>query len=467
MLTLSAGTRTGSRREFLRIGSLSLGGFSLAQLLARTAAAGTTGALAKDRSVVLLFLDGGPPQAETFDAKMDAPSDYRPMFGDVATKLAGVRFGAHFPRLAALADRLAIVRSFQHGVHRHGSAMRLYGAGGNPTKAHMGALYAHIAGLTHPETGMPRNMLVSPGIFNEEYKRRHVPTDRINFTGHLPPAFLAFDPSAGSRLLEDMQLSLPEGRMLRRRDLLSQLDRHRRDFENSPVVDGMNRFEAQAFDVIFRGVGSAFDITREDPRTIERYDTSAMKIPASVLAKSDDPERLRANFEPTALGKQLLLARRLVEAGCGFVTVRSHGWDMHGGAFNVAGSVPVLCPAVDKAASAFIEDIDRRGLSDKVLFIITGEFGRTPKINDQGGRDHWGNLCPLVFAGGGLRMGEVVGASDRFAAVPESDHVSIDQVFATIMHSLIDPDVFRRQRGFSNEVYRSITTVEPIAQLVG
>ena len=164
----------------------------------------------------------------------------------------------------------------------------------------------------------------------------------------------------------------------------------------------------------------------------------------------------------------MLLARRLCEAGCGFVTVTQGGWDMHGGGkeYTMADGLNSLTPAVDKAVSAFIEDLERRGLSEKILLVITGEFGRTPRINKNGGRDHWGNQCTLAFIGGGLRMGQVVGRSDRTGSAPASDPVSSGNVLATIMHTLFDIGKVRILPGLAKDVEQIITGNEPIRQLV-
>ncbi|MBT4694672.1 MAG: DUF1501 domain-containing protein [Planctomycetaceae bacterium] len=172
-------------------------------------------------------------------------------------------------------------------------------------------------------------------------------------------------------------------------------------------------------------------------------------------------------FSPIALGRQLLMARRLIEAGCGFVTVTCGGWDMHGGGkeFTMRDGLNTLAPAVDKAVSAFIEDISQRGMADDVLLVMTGEFGRTPRINKNGGRDHWGNLCPLVFVGGGLKMGQVIGQSDSHGGEPISDRVSSQHVLATIMNTLFDTGKLRLQQGIPREIEATMTSGDPISQL--
>lgn len=454
----SASTCEGfSRREFLRVGALSLGGLSLPGFLQASDAS-----FVYDKAVVMLNLQGGPSQHETFDPKMDAPSDIRSVFGETHTSLPGVRFGSDLKRLAKLADRMAIVRSYRHGIGSHGPAALHVAAGGNPTGACMGSLYANAAGLTNPRTGLPRNTILIPKAIGEEFKDLNAVPSRVTDTGSLSSTFKAFDPSNGGTLLEDMKLNIPAGRFDDRKALLSELDRLRRFADQK--VENSSTFEQQAMDIVLRGVGEAFNLANEDPRTLDRYDTGHIKPSAAVQARNSYAKM----FSPIALGKQMLMARRLVEAGCGFVTVTCTGWDMHGGGkeYTIADGIPVQTAAVDKAASAFIEDIIDRGLYEKVLLVITGEFGRTPKINKNGGRDHWGNLCPLVFVGGGLKMGQVIGESDRQGGAPISNPVSSSHLLGTIMHTLLDVGELRTRVGLAPEVINAITAGQPIPQLV-
>jgi len=245
---------------------------------------------------------------------------------------------------------------------------------------------------------------------------------------------------------------------------VAQVDRLRRDADKNESLELANRFEQQAFDVLLRGVADAFDLSKEQQPTIQRYDTGAFS-PSHAVQQRNSYAR---QFSPVALGKQMLLARRLCEAGCGFVTVTSPGWDMHGGGkeFTMSDGTASLAPAVDKAVSAFIEDVETRGLSSKILLVITGEFGRTPRINKNGGRDHWGNLCTLAFAGGGLTMGQVIGKSDRTGSEPNSDPISSSNVLATIMHSLFDVGELRLLPGVPKDVERVITSGTPIRELI-
>jgi len=449
----------GSRREFLRIGALGLGGLTLPRMLA---VAGEDTSVVRDKAVVVLNLQGGPSQVETFDPKMTAPREYRAMFGEVKTSLPGITFGSQFPMLAKLANKMAVVRSYRHGIGSHGPAALHVAAGGNPTKACMASLYARVAGITNPRTGLPNNTIVIPAAIGPDYKNLSAVPQRVTDTGTLPPAYKAFDPSKGSTLLEDMKLNLPAGRFDDRKSLLHEFDqlRHRVDSQ----IENTSTFEQQAMNIVLRGMSSAFDLSKEAPHTLARYDTAAIKPDAGTMKRNSYAKQ----FSPVTLGKQMLMARRLVEAGCGFVTVTCTGWDMHGGGkeYTITDGMPVQAPAVDRAASAFIEDIIQRGLYEKVLLVITGEFGRTPKINNKGGRDHWGNLSTLAYAGGGLKMGQVVGASNKTVSEPARDLVSSNMLLGTIMHTLLDIPNLRLRTDLPDDVQRVISNSRPIPQLV-
>lgn len=467
MLTVTSHTATRNceglqRRDFLKIGALGLGGLSLSQLFALQALAGPGKSIVKDKAVVVLNLQGGPTHIETFDPKMTAPREYRAMFGEISTAITGVTFGSHLKGLARLADRMAVVRSYRHGIGSHGAAAEHVAAGGNPTKANMGSLYSRLAGVTHPRTGIPLNVLLQPGAVDAKFRDLGAQSSRITSTGTLPKSYGPFDPSAGGEIIENMKLHVPESRLDDRRSLLQQLDSLKRQVDRSGVLASADTFQQQAFDVVVGGISEAFDISREPRSIVERYDTGHIDIPASLYKKKN---KNLLKQSPVSLGKQMLMARRLVEAGCGFVTVTSAGWDMHGNAFGVDDGMPILGAAMDKAASAFIEDIEQRGMLDRVLLVITGEFGRTPRINKKGGRDHWGNLCTLAFAGGGLPLGQVIGQSDRTASVPAAEPVSSSQVLATIMRSLIDVGELRLASNFPTDVVNALTRGEPIARL--
>ena len=472
MLTISDGIAQSrsrlARRDFLRVGTLGLGGLSLANLMRLDAqGAGKSPGFVRDKAVVVLNLRGAASQIETFDPKLTAPSEFRAMFGETPTRLPGITFGHHFPKLAALAHRLAVVRNYQIGQTAHIPASKFTMAGGNSTGAQMGVLYAHLAGANSPRNGMPSNIVLPPRVCGKQFEHHAGDSDSaieyVTQVGILSSAFKPFDPSGGGQVIDDMRLNVTPERLAQRRALLSKLDNFQRAADRSTLAQA-DPFQQQAFDVILGGMKEAFNLEREDPRTLARYDTSEYKLSSSVLQKYS---AIVAGQQPIPLGKQMLLARRLIEADCRFVTVTSGGWDMHAtkDALSIPDGMPTLGPAVDHAVSAFLEDLIERGLFDKTLLVIISEFGRTPRINPLGGREHWGGLCPLVFAGGGLPMGQVIGRSDRTAGVPDGDLVQCSQVLATIMHTLFDVTQLRLADNVPTDILKAITENSPIPQL--
>ncbi len=452
-----------TRREFLRVGSLGLGGLTLAGLLQAQAEGSELGKAVTGKSVVFLFLNGGPSHIESFDPKMTGPSEIRAIFGEVQTKLPGVTFGSHFPKLAAMADRISVVRSYGSGNSGH--RYQKVASGGNPTEATMGALYARVAGVNHPRSGMPMNVLVLPEAMNPKLKLQKnfetgaLPT--LTHPGVLGESYAAFNPQGGSQLTKNMELKLARERFDDRRNLLASLDRLKRSAD-AGGLEGANRYQQQAFDIITGGVAGAFDLSQEDPSVIAKYDTSHLFKQEEVSRWFD--MRRASNL----LGKQMLLARRLCEAGCGSVTVRDCGWDHHSNNNSPKGlgGFALLGPQVDHAVAAFIEDCQERGLTDKILLVITGEMGRTPRINKNGGRNHYGELTPLVFSGGGLPMGKVIGSSDNHATRAATNPYRPKNMLATIMNVLFDTGELRITRGVPNDVRKVITDGEPIRELV-
>ena len=214
--------------------------------------------------------------------------------------------------------------------------------------------------------------------------------------------------------------------------------------------------------MIANGAASAFDLSKEDPKTIDRYDTSHFFTNEEVQKWGD--MRRSSNL----LGRQMLMARRLCEAGCGFVTVSDCGWDMHsnGNSPKNLGGMKWLGSQVDHAVAAFIRDVEERGLSDDILLVVTGEMGRTPRINGNGGRDHYGELTPLLLSGGGLKMGQVIGQSDRTASRPATEPFDPSHLFATIMHTLFDVGELRLVQSVPRDILQIINRDEPITGLL-
>jgi uncharacterized protein (DUF1501 family) len=454
-----------SRRAFLSAGSLALGGLTLPGLLAaRAGAAQSGGSPLKDKSVVFLFLHGGPPQAETFDPKMTAPRGIRSVTGEIPTTLPGVTFGATLEKLAKVAHRLAVVRSFQTGDGNHDLKPLV---GRDTLGANLGSIYARVAGTSHPHSGLPRNVALYPRAVDPEAQPATMAFGNFGATGPFSPAFTPFVPGSGGSLQGDLRLNVERERLETRRGLLERLDRMRRELDAAGALQGLDRFQEQAFDTILRGAADAFDLSDEDPRTIERYDTSALIAPEKISKEWNNHRNYLDNVR--SLGKLMLLARRLCERGCGFVTVTTNFvWDFHADQNNatVEEGMRYVGAPFDHAVSAFIEDVDARRLSDQILLVACGEMGRTPKVNQKGGRDHWGGLAPLLLAGGGLRMGQVIGASTRDGGEPASEPVTPKDLVATVLHTLFDVGELRVERSLPSEVGRLIDAGKPIPGLL-
>jgi uncharacterized protein (DUF1501 family) len=418
-----------TRRDFIQVGTLGFGAMTLPNLLRARAEAAASGKEVKDTSVIWLWLSGGPTHVETFDPKMTAPSEYRSVTGEVATPMPGVTIGGTLPKIAAVGDKMAFVRSFAHTNSGHGGGThfvmtgydnRAVDNGGLPTRPSLGSILSRVRGANNEQTGMPNYV-------------------RLNGIGSDGPAFLGaafspFDPNGQAR--NNMSLVVDKDRLDDRRGLLKILDQANRAADRSQLMEGLDAFEQQAFNLVLSRSQQAFNLKFEHPRSADRYGPG--------------------------LGQQLLLARRLCESGCGYVTVNYGGWDMHG---NIKNAMTERSKQLDQAVAALVEDIDQRGQDKNILLVISGEFGRTPKVNGGAGRDHWAPLSTLALAGGGLKMGQVVGESTAKIDVPKTTPIGPQDLMATIFDVLgID-----RRVQFVNQAGRPTYMVEdgkPIQELV-
>ncbi len=409
-----------TRRDFMKVGTLGAAGLGLPALLAARAHAAQSGHTVKDTSVVWLWLGGGPTHVETFDPKMTAPSEFRSVTGEVSTVIPGVTLGGTFPEMAKVADKMAFVRSFAHRNSGHGGGThwvmtgydnRQADNGGKQNRPSLGSIAAKVRGANHPQSGIPTYV-------------------RINGIGADGPSFLGagsapFDPQGPAR--KNLTLATQLDRLSDRRALLEGLDRFQRSADASGLMDGLDDFEEQAFNLILGNSTAAFDVAKEDPQTLAKYGKG--------------------------LGEQMLVARRLCEAGCGFVTLNYGGWDMHG---QIEKAMTTRGPQVDRAVAAFVDDVAQRGLTEKILLVITGEFGRTPRVNRNAGRDHWAPLSTLALSGGGLKMGQVVGESNANAEVPKTAPIGPQDLMATVFDVLgID-----RKLQFTNLAGRPVYLLE-------
>jgi len=418
-----------TRRDFMRIGGFGLSSLGLPALLDARAAAAQQGHDVKDTAVVWLWLAGGATHVETFDPKMTAPSEYRSVTGEIKTPVPGMTVGGTFPKIAKVADKMALVRSFAHKNSGHGGGThwvmtgydnRTADNGGVPNRPSIGSIVARHRGPNHCLTGMPTYI-----------RMNNIRADGPTFLGS---AYGPFSTSGDAR--QDMTLRIDRKRFEARRPLLDKIDNLRREADATGLIEGLDGTGQQAFDVVLGKASEAFDYQKESPETINRYGKG--------------------------LGQQMLVARRLCEAGCGFVTISSGGWDMHG---KIANAMERRSPQVDQAVSAFVEDIAQRGLDKKILLIITGEFGRTPRVNKNQGRDHWAPLSTLALAGGGLNMGQAVGQSAAKVDVPASTPVTPQDLMATIFHIMGVPPHLQFEDNFGRPVYM-LTEGKPIAELV-
>ena len=424
MLTIAGRTRRGycdgvTRRDFLKIGSLALGGLSLPQLLRLEAEAGTT---RSHKAVIMVFLAGGPPHLDMFDMKPDAPSGIRGEYKPIASNVPGLDICEHMPRLSRMMDRFAVIRSLVGAADDHSAGQCLTGyrdriskaQGGRPS---MGAVVSHLQGTVHPDippfvglspkTGEPRwGNPGDPGYLGLS----HTPFTPFRTEGKSGRRNRLRDDSDGFSL--DEKVIVPE-RLVGRRALLGELDSFRRSLDHNEAMQGMDSFTERAFEVLAsRRVFDALDLTKEDPRLRERYGVGDMRNEA------DGPPCCMDHF---------LMARRLVEAGVRVVTISFGRWDTHGQNFQ---SCRTRIPKLDVALSTLVEDLHFRGLDKDVSVVVWGEFGRTPKINKDAGRDHWPPVNFALLAGGGMRTGQVIGSTDKTAGYPKDRPISFQNIFS-------------------------------------
>ena len=467
MLSIFDRNATLSRRAMLTVGGLGLGGLALENLLAAKAFGSTTGKpITTSKSVIFLMQHGGPTQFETFDPKMDVPDGVRTIGGVTKTSVPGLTFGSSLEKTAKLAEHLAVVRSYSTGSGAHSIRPIVSEASRD---ANIGSIYSRLAGANHPESGMPTNVTLFPNSVEPDDLDGEKRFGKFDATGELGRSYAPFAPGGESTLQENMQLVLPAGRFDNRRGLLSSLDKLRREIDRDGSMEGVEKYRGQAFDMVVRGVAQAFDLSQEDSKTIERYDTQAYINDRAYRDKTNGRQgRQWYQSNARTLGRLLLLARRLCEAGCGFVTVSTaFVWDMHADGNNLEitrGKEAVINP-FDHAISAFIEDCQQRGVADDILLVSTGEMGRTPKINARGGRDHWGRLAPLLLTGGGITHGQTIGQSTRDGGEPDIDAVNTDNLIATMMHTLFNVGELRVAQGLPSDLVRFASSGTPIPSL--
>jgi hypothetical protein len=381
-----------TRRNFLQIGAFGAG-LSLAGMLRAREAAGTPA-----KSAIMIYLPGGPPHMDMYDLKPDAPKEFRGEFSPIATNVPGVRICELFPLQAKMWDKLACVRSIV-SVDEHSDSLVMTGFSENANRT-----------ANHPSFGAVMSKLRSGNNDIPPYVSLRG-MSRGTEPGFLGVAHRPFTPSGqGVRNLK-LAGGVDADRMDGRKSLLSGFDALRRDIDATGTMKGIDSFTTRAFDMVASGaVRKALDLTREDPRTRDRYKGA----------------------------EQFLTARRLVEAGVGCVTLSIGGWDTHSGNFK---AMRRMLPEVDRGVASLIQDLHDRGMDRDVVTVMWGEFGRTPKINNSdGGRDHWSPVMSALVAGGGLKMGQAVGSSSARGEYPRDRRVTVPQVLSTLYRAVgIDP----------------------------
>lgn len=405
-----------ARRSFLEIGALGVGGLTLSSLLRAEAAAGVR---APHKSVILIYLVGGPPHQDMFDLKPNAPKEVAGPWRPIATAVPGIEICQAFPRLAQIANQLVVIRSLVGNQIDHDAVQVFNGhqprrpapSGGWPQ---FGSAVARLQGPTDPAT---------PPFISLCYTCTHGPYNEPG-PGFVGPSCAPFRPMGPSR--DDMVLrGITMNRLADRRTLLRGFDHLRRDIDATGALEGMDHFSQQAFGLLTSSrLAEALDLSREEPRVVDRYGTGNPRV------FIDD------NGAPR-VPQSLLMARRLIEAGARVVTLNYSKWDWHGGPNNsIFQREAEDFPIFDRCVSALVEDLRQRGLDQDCTVIVMGEFGRTPRISAQVGRDHWPQVNCALLAGGGMRTGQVIGATDRLGGEAVRRPVTFGELYATLYRNL-------------------------------
>lgn len=404
-----------SRRSFLKIGGLamgSVGGVTLADIMRAQAASGTR---PNHKAVINIFLGGGPPHQDMWDIKTDAPREIRGEFSPIATSVPGIQIGECFPRIASLMHHAAVIRSVVGCSGSHDAYQCVSGwsrnqdtsIGGRPA---IGSVLSKLRGPVDPAVP-PTVGLAAP--------TRHMPWSEAGSAGFLGAAYQPFKPDGEG--MANLKLNgVTLNRLQDRRALLNGLDGLRRDVDANGMIRGADAFNEAAFGVLTSSkLVDALDLSKEDPKIVERYGDGK-------------PYKYQYDGAPT-VNEHLLMARRLVEIGVRSVTLSFGRWDSHGKNFDL---VRDHGGKLDQAVSALIEDLDQRGMLNDVTVVVWGEFGRTPRINKNAGRDHWPQVSCALLAGGGMQNGQAIGTTNRLGEYAVERPVHMQEIIATIYHNL-------------------------------
>jgi hypothetical protein len=432
-----------TRRDTLQFGLGALIGGGLVGALRATANADTVNAPKRQaKACILVWMDGGPSHYETFDPKPDAPAEFRGQFGTVATKVSGLHYSQHMQKLAAIADKTTVIRSIRHDQGNHGAGNH-YMMTGAPPRIPVGC-GAFVS--FHPSLGsaIARECPAPPGLPAYFAMPDMTRSGGPNFLGaQYAPFVVGDDPNSANFRIRDVAVpqGLTDGRFLDRKDLRQKVDRLQRIADEAaadPVRD-VDKFYEQGYELVTsKDAQRAFDIHQE-------------------------PAAMRERYGRNGFGQRALLARRLVEAGVPFITLNDGGWDHHTKLFE---SFDKRMPAWDNTVATLIEDLHERGLLETTLVIALGEFGRTPQINKDAGRDHWANAMSVLFAGGGTPGGQVIGATDSkgFAAI---DRVLSPEHFVSTIYTKLGMDPNKIYYSQEGRPVHLVSDPTPIRELMG
>lgn len=394
------------RRDFLYAGLVGGLGLTVGEAIQAQSESKLT---AKAQSVIHIYMPGGAAAQETWDPKIHAPIEFRGPLGSVKTTIPGVHFSEYMKETAKIADKITVVRSMTHGEAAHERGTHNMFTGYRPSPAvkypSFGSVVAHEQGSRNY---LPPYVCV-PSMNSEDAG-----------TGYLSKAFgpfsLGSDPASKDFAVRDLKVhpTVSQERFNRRRSILDTVDEHFRNIEGADAIASMNKFYQQAYDLVSSTQArEAFELDKE-------------------------PEHIRNMYGQNQAGQRFLMARRLVEAGVRFVSVIYGGWDMHA---SIGAGIKSQLPAFDQAYAALINDLDQRGMLNDTIVMVSSEFGRTPKINKDAGRDHWPRVFSVAFAGGGFKRGYIHGSSDATASAPEEKPLTVENMAATIYNQLgIDPN---------------------------
>ncbi len=413
-----------NRRSFLKIGAFGAG-LTLADMLRLKSMVAAEGRPTRQKSCIMVYLGGGPSHMDMYDLKPDAPSNFKGEFNPIQTNVPGCQISEHFPMQARMWDKLAAIRSIV-SVNEHSDVMVMTGHSNRETQLRN---YPSFGSVISRIRSNDTTTNVPPFVSLRGSTRGTEP-------GYLGIAHRPFTPNGPGLANLRLANGVDESRLNERQSLINSIDDLRNDLDASGTFEGMDSFQAQAFDIVTSGgVRTALDLDREEPRVRDRY-------------------RGNENF---------LRALRLVESGVGCVTLGIGGWDTHSNNFR---SLRTKLPQLDRGIANMIQDLHARGLGEDVITIVWGEFGRTPRVNNRAGRDHWPAVMSAMIAGGGLRMGQMVGSSNSRGERPRDGRVTPSNVLATIYNAMgIDPaQTFLDNTGRPRHI---LDDRQPIRELLG